>query len=91
MLGNGSIVSGGSIVHSILSARVIVEEGAHVESSILFDNVHVRAGARLRRCIVDKDVCIPAGMQIGYDPIADAARFPVSPNGVVAVPKDAQL
>lgn len=91
MLGNGSVVSGGSVVHSILSARVRIDDGAHVESSILFDNVQVGAGARLRRCIVDKDVCIPAGMQIGYDPVADAARFPVSPNGIVAVPKEAQM
>ena len=90
MLGNGSIVSGGSVFHSILSARVRIDDGAHVDSSILFDNVHVGAGARLRRCIVDKDVCIPAGMQIGYDPVADAARFTISPNGIVAVPKDAQ-
>lgn len=91
MLGNGSIVSGGSVVHSILSASVRIDDGAHVESSILFDNVHVGAEARLRRCIVDKDVHIPAGMKIGYDPLVDAARFTISPNGIVAVSKDAQL
>ena len=78
-------------MRSILSARVRVEEGALVESSILLDHVRVGPGARLRRCIVDKDVCIPAGTQIGYDSIADAARFTISPNGVVAVSKEARF
>jgi glucose-1-phosphate adenylyltransferase len=88
ILGNGSIVSGGSVINSVLSARVHVENEAHVESSILFDNVHVGPAARLRHCIVDKGVRIPAGMRIGYDQEEDAARFTISPNGIVVVPKD---
>lgn len=87
MLGNGSVVDGAKVIDSILSARVFVEEGAVVESSILFDGVRVGAGAVLRRCIVDKNVVIPAGMKIGLDADADARRFHVSANGVVAVPK----
>ncbi|MGQ7847102.1 glucose-1-phosphate adenylyltransferase [Granulosicoccus sp. 3-233] len=89
MLGNGSVVNGGTVIDSILSARVHVDEAAHVESSILFDGVQVGAGAILRRCIVDKDVRIPAGTRIGCDPTTDARRFHVSSKGVVAVPKDA--
>jgi glucose-1-phosphate adenylyltransferase len=87
MLGSGSVVSGGSVVNSILSARVRIEDGAHVESSILFDNVRVGAGAQLRRCIVDKDVQIPPGTRIGFEQQADAARFVISPKGIIAVPK----
>lgn len=87
MLGSGSIVSGGSVINSILSARVNIADGAEVESSILFDNVHIGAGAKLRRCIVDKDVQIPPGTRIGFDHQADAERFHVSPNGIVAVHK----
>ncbi|MFT4728960.1 MAG: glucose-1-phosphate adenylyltransferase [Granulosicoccus sp.] len=87
MLGSGSVVSGGTVINSILSARVSIEDGAQVESCILFDNVSVGAGAKLRRCIVDKDVQIPPGTQIGFDQQADAARFHISPNGIVAVPK----
>ena len=86
ILGNGSIVSGGTVIDSILSAGVRVQD-AHIESSILFDNVRVGAGARLRRCIVDKDVHIPPGTHIGYDLETDAASFIVSPKGIVAVPK----
>ena len=89
MLGNGSVVNGATVIDSILSARVCVEEGAHIESSILFDHVHIGAGARLRRCIIDKDVNIPAGTCIGYDAAADAQLFHISDKGVVAVPKGA--
>lgn len=87
MLGSGCIVAGGSVVESILSARVHIEAGAHVESSILFDRVRVGTGSRLRRCIVDKYVDIPPGMRIGFDLEEDRSRFTVSDNGVVAVPK----
>lgn len=88
MLGNGCIVNGGTVVNSILSARVCVRDGAHIDSSILFDNVKVGAGASLRRCIVDKDVQIPPGTRIGYDRDADRLQYHISPNGIVAVPKD---
>ncbi|MFT5894889.1 MAG: glucose-1-phosphate adenylyltransferase [bacterium] len=88
MLGSGSVVSGGTVVNSILSARVRIDDGAQVESSILFDNVHVGHGAKLRRCIVDKDVQIPAGVQIGFDHEADKAKYDISPNGIVVVAKE---
>lgn len=88
ILGSGSIVHGGSVVNSILSARVRIEDGAHVESCILFDNVQVGAGAKLRHCIVDKDVRIPPGTIIGYDRALDEAKFTISPNGIVTIPID---
>lgn len=88
MLGNGSVIAGGTVINSILSARVNIDDGAQVESSILFDNVHVGSGAKLRRCIIDKHVTIDKGMQIGYDQAADKARFVVTPEGTVVVSKD---
>jgi glucose-1-phosphate adenylyltransferase len=45
----------------------------------------------VRRTIVDKNVKIPAGMEIGYDLDADRKRFTVSEGGVVVVPKGMQL
>ena len=89
MLGSGCVVAGGTVIESILSARVHVDTNARVESSILLDRVRIGSGARLRRCIVDKDVNVPAGVQIGYDLVEDKSRFYVSDNGVVTVPKGA--
>lgn len=87
LLGSGTIVSGGTVKHSILFPQVQVHEKAVVEDSILFDGVQVGAGAHLNRCIVDKNVRIPPCERIGFDPNADAARFVVSESGVTVVPK----
>ena len=87
ILGGGSMVISAKVVNSILSANVRVHENAQLDSSIIFDGVEIGAGAKLRRCIVDKDVHIPAGMEIGYDHVADSKLFKVTDNGIVVVPK----
>jgi len=87
ILSNGVILSGATCHDSVLS-RYVTVEGADVDASVLLQNVTVQRGARLRRCIIDKNVTVPAGASIGYDHEADAARFRVSENGIVAVPKN---
>ena len=87
LISNGTVVSGGTVRHSILFAQVQVDENAFVEDSILFDGVHVGAGAHLKRCIVDKNVHIPSGERIGFDSTLDAVRFTVSESGITVVPK----
>jgi glucose-1-phosphate adenylyltransferase len=88
MLGRGTVVSGGTVRHSILFSQVKVNENAVVDESILFDGVHIGVGAQLKRCIVDKNVQIPVGERIGFDAENDLARFVVSKSGITAVPKD---
>ena len=83
----GVIVSGATVRHSILSNLVYAGEHATVEDSILFRGVVVGAGAKVRRAIVDTAVSIPADARIGYDREEDAARFTVTPSGIVVVPK----
>ena len=87
MLSSGTVISGGTIRHSILFSLVRVNENAVVEDSILFEGVQVGAGAHLKRCIVDKNVQIPPGERIGFDSAADSARFTVSESGIIVVPK----
>lgn len=92
ILGAGAIISGGCVRHSVLSARVVVEDMAEVENSILFENVRVGAGSKLQKCIIDKNVNIPPGTTIGIDAAADLARqFTISEKGVTAVPKGYQF
>ncbi len=88
LLCHGSIVSGATVQTSILSPDTFIETGAEVTESILFPGVRVGAGARLHRCVIDKNVIIPAGYQIGLDPVGDAERFTISQDGVVVVEKD---
>jgi len=87
MLASGTIISGGSVIHSILFPNTRVEEGAVVEASLLFEGVTVGTGASLKKCIIDKRVRIPAGETIGLDPVKDAERFTVSERGVIVVPQ----
>ena len=84
----GSIISGGSVIRSVLGTRVRVNSYAQVEDSILFDGVDIGRRARVRRAIIDKGVRIPPGVQIGCDPEEDRARnFAISDNGIVIIAK----
>jgi glucose-1-phosphate adenylyltransferase len=86
----GVIISGGRIDRTIVGPASRVNSFAHVEESILFDGVDVGRHSRLRRVIVDKNVAIPPGTEIGYDPEADARRFTVV-DGIVVIPKDMRI
>jgi len=84
----GSIISGGKVVRSIVSPNVRVNSYAEIEDSILFEGVEIGRNCRIKRTIIDKDVKIPTGTLIGYDPEEDAKRFDMSPEGIVVVPKN---
>jgi glucose-1-phosphate adenylyltransferase len=87
----GVIVSGGTVRRSILSPGVRVHSHSLVEDSVLMHGVDIGRGAVVRRAILDKNVCVAPGVQIGVDPVADRARFTVSPAGIVVVPKGATV
>ncbi len=88
----GVIISGGQVYRSIISPHVRVNSFALVEDSIILDRVEIGRHARVRRAIIDKDVKVPSGLTIGYDPELDAARgFTISPEGITVVPKGDDL
>jgi glucose-1-phosphate adenylyltransferase len=87
IMASGSIISGASVIHSILFPNARVEEGAVVEASLLFDDVVVGENASLNRCIIDKNVRVPAGETIGLDRAKDGERFTISEKGIVVVPQ----
>jgi glucose-1-phosphate adenylyltransferase len=91
LVSEGCIISGGRVDRSVLSPNVRVNSYADVRESILFEGVRVGRHARIRRAIIDKNVDIPAGLEIGYDPEEDKKRFFVSPKGLVIVPKGMRL
>jgi len=91
LVSHGCIISGGRIHKSVLSVGCRINSFSELEECILFERVRIGRHARLRRCIVDKDVEIPAGMEIGYDAEADRRRFFVSDGGLVVIPKKAKL
>jgi glucose-1-phosphate adenylyltransferase len=91
IVSEGCIISGGRINKCILSPNVRINSYAEVDGSILFEGVKVGRHARIKNAIIDKNVDIPPGLQIGYDPEEDKKRFFVSPKGLVVVPKGMRL
>ncbi|RJO66895.1 MAG: glucose-1-phosphate adenylyltransferase [Myxococcales bacterium] len=84
---NGVIVSGGTVVRSLLSPGVRINSYSHSEECIFFENVNIGRYCRLRKVIIDKNVNVPEGTTIGYNPEDDRKRFLTTENGVVAIPK----
>jgi glucose-1-phosphate adenylyltransferase len=82
----GCIVSGGRVMHSVLSPGVRVNSYCEVEGSILLSNAQIGRYSRLRRAIVDADVEIPDSSVIGFDPEEDVRNgHHVTESGIVVV------
>jgi glucose-1-phosphate adenylyltransferase len=82
----GCIVSGGRVLHSVLSPGVRVNSYCEVEYSILMPDVEIGRYTRLRRAIVNTGVKIPELRSIGFDPEADrTSGYHVTEGGVTVV------
>jgi len=84
----GCIVSGSRVSGSVLCPNVRVHSFSTIEQSILMPGVRIGRHARVRRAIVDRDVFIPRGAVIGYNPDEDRRRHAVTEGGVVVVTSD---
>ncbi len=89
IIANGAIISGGRVCDSVVFNNVFVHSFCDIDESILMQGGNIGRSVRLRRVICDKYVTIEDGTVIGEDAQADAARFLVSPGGVVVIPKGA--
>jgi glucose-1-phosphate adenylyltransferase len=84
----GSILSGGTVVRSILGPNARINSFSLVEDSILFEGVDIGRYAKVRHTIIDKGVRIPPGTEIGFDRERDLARgFTVTDSGLVVIAK----
>lgn len=85
LVASGCIVSGASLIRSMLFTDVTVERGSVVEDSIVLPKVRIGRGVRLRRTIVDKYCALPDGFAAGLDRNEDEARFHVTSRGIVLI------
>jgi len=82
----GVIVSGGRVLHSVLSPGVRVNSYCEVEYSILMPGVEVGRNSRIRRAILNTGVKTPDSSVIGFDLDADRAKgYHVTECGIVVV------
>lgn len=57
----------GTIVNSVLSSNVVVEEGAVVKDSVIMSGTVVKAGAEVNYSIIDEDVVVESGAKVGAE------------------------
>jgi glucose-1-phosphate adenylyltransferase len=88
IISSGCIISGSRVNASILCPNVRVHSYCDIDQAILMPGVRVGRHSRIRRAIVDRDVVIPTGARIGYDPDQDRRRHTVTEAGVVVVTAD---
>lgn len=88
---DGSIISGGLVERSLIGPNVKINSFAYVTDSIIMNNCNIGRHARIRRAIIDKNVLIPEGYEIGFDPESDRKKFMVSDSGIVVIAKNAKL
>jgi glucose-1-phosphate adenylyltransferase len=82
----GCIVSGGRVLHSVLSPAVRVNSYCEVEYSILMPGAEIGRYSRIRRAIVNTGVKVPESSVIGFDLEADRAKgYHVTDGGIVVV------
>jgi len=87
----GCILSGGVVRNSVLSPDVRVNSYTEVDSSIIFCHVNIGRHCRIRNAIIDRDVHIPEGTIIGFDPEDDAKNYLVTETGITVVTRDYSL
>jgi len=88
IISGGCIISGSRVSGSVLCPNVRVHSFCDIDQAILMPGVRVGRHARIRRAIVDRDVLIPRGALIGYNPDEDLRRHAVTDGGVVVVTAD---
>lgn len=91
LVAGGVIISGGTVIRSVLGPTVRINSYAQVEDAILMDGVEVGRRAVIRRAIIDKGVVVPPDYVIGGDPEEDRKRFFISPEGIAVIPKGSAL
>jgi len=75
----------------VLSPDVRVNSYTEVDSSIIFSHVNIGRHCKIRRAIIDRDVHLPEGTVIGFDPEEDAKSYIVTETGITIVTRDYSL
>ena len=85
IISNGCIVSGANIFRCVISPDVRINSYSEISNSIIFSRVDIGRYCRIRRAIIDKDIHVPPGTVIGFNPEEDRKRYTVTDSGITVV------
>lgn len=88
VVAEGTVISGSTVRNSVIGRNVHIHSHCLIEDSIVMNRVEIQRGCQVRRAIVDKNVCVPSGTTIGYDPDEDRKRYFVTETGIVVVARE---
>jgi glucose-1-phosphate adenylyltransferase len=88
LVSGGCIVTGSQLTYSVLFSSVRIESFCTIDQSVLLPGVTVGQGARLRRVVIDRGCQVPNDLVVGEDPVADAARFERTEQGVCLITRE---
>ena len=89
MVSGGCVISGASIMRSLLFSNCRVQSWSEVHDSVILPNVSIGEHCRIHRTIMDRATIIPDGTEIGIDEEADKARgFRITESGLRLVTPD---
>lgn len=88
IVGEGTIISGSLVRGSVISPNVRIHSYCLIEDSVIMSRVEIGRGCRIRRTIIDKNVYVPPGTEIGYNPEDDRKRYFVTESGIVVIPRE---
>ena len=72
----------GTVINSILSGGVVIEEGALVKDSVIMEDVVVKSGAKIYSAIVDSDTVVEFGGVVGKEN-ADKSEIAIVAKGTI--------
>ncbi len=87
LVSSGCIVSGASVVGSLLFPDVNVHSFADISNSVILEGAEIQRHCRVKNAIIGQNCVVPRGLVIGEDLEADKRRFHVTDGGVVLVTK----
>jgi glucose-1-phosphate adenylyltransferase len=87
LIGDGSIVIGANVNHSVIFPNVRINEGSDISDSIIFNDCIIGKNVKIKNTIIDKFVNVPDNEVIGFDLEKDRKRFHISPPGIVVIPR----
>ncbi len=85
LVSGGCIISGASLLHSLLFTGVQIHSYSHVENAVVLPYVDIGRHCRLSNVVIDQGVKIPTGLVVGEDPTHDAARFRRTDRGICLI------